>query len=460
MYFKQIVTPGLGCFSYMIGCPRAKSVAVVDPKRDIRDYLDIARDEGMRITHVINTHVHADHISGDQELRAATGADIYVHVDSPVTYAHKPLHEGDVMEIGAARMEVLFTPGHTPQSISLVVTDLVRCAEPEMILTGDLLFVGDIGRPDLPGHQVLEGQVKNLYDSLYVKLAKYPDHMEVYPAHGQGSLCGRGMSAKQSSTLGYERRANPMLRFADFESFKKEVMSAFPVRPKSFSHIIAANMKGANLLDACPLERSLTPEQFEAEMKSGAVVIDVREAAAFGGMHIPGSLNIGFEKQLANWVGMVVDPDADILLVTPTRDDYERMTLELHRIGYDRIMGYLRDGVMGWLLSGRPVDRLDLIAPRELAGRLEQGGITVLDVRTPAEWASGHLAGAVPLPLTDIIEGRSPKTPQNAPLAILCTSGYRSNIAASLLIKQGFTNVSTLAGGIMAWGSADLPVTA
>jgi glyoxylase-like metal-dependent hydrolase (beta-lactamase superfamily II)/rhodanese-related sulfurtransferase len=460
MYFKQIVTPGLGCFSYMIGCPRAKSVAVVDPKRDIRDYLDIARDEGMRITHVINTHVHADHISGDQELRAATGADIYVHKDSPVTYAHKGLNEGDVIEIGAARMEVLFTPGHTPQSISLVVTDLVRSAEPEMILTGDLLFVGDIGRPDLPGNQILEGQVKNLYDSLYVKLAKYPDHMEVFPAHGQGSLCGRGMSAKQSSTLGYERRANPMLRFADFESFKKEVLSAFPVRPKSFSHIIAANMKGANLLDACPLERSLTPEQFEQEMKGGATVIDVREAAAFGGMHIPGSLNIGFEKQLANWVGMVVDPDADILLVTPSRDDYERMTVELHRIGYDRIMGYLRDGVMGWLLSGRPVDRLSLIAPRELAGDLDKGAITVVDVRTPAEWAAGHLAGAVHIPLTALIEGTSPDLPQSAPLATLCASGYRSNIAASLLLKKGFTNVSSLAGGIMAWGSADLPVTA
>lgn len=460
MYFKQIVTPGLGCFSYMIGCPRAKSVAVVDPKRDIRDYLDIARDEGMRITHVINTHVHADHISGDQELRAATGADIYVHKDSPVTYAHKGLNEGDVIEIGAARLEVLFTPGHTPQSISLVVTDLVRSAEPEMILTGDLLFVGDIGRPDLPGHQILEGQVRNLYDSLYVKLAKYPDHMEVYPAHGQGSLCGRGMSAKQSSTLGYERRANPMLRFADYAAFHKEVMSAFPVRPKSFSHIIATNMKGANLLDACPLERSLTPEQFEQEMKGGAVVIDVREAAAFGGMHIPGSLNIGFEKQLANWVGMVVDPDADILLVTPNREDYERMTVELHRIGYDRIMGYLRDGVTGWLLSGRPVDRLSLIAPRELAGGLDKGAITVLDVRTPAEWASGHLAGAVHLPLTDIIAGKTPDVPKDAPLATLCATGYRSNIAASLLFKQGFTGVSSLAGGIMAWGSADLPVTA
>ncbi|NMC48344.1 MAG: MBL fold metallo-hydrolase [Desulfovibrio sp.] len=460
MYFKQIVTPGLGCFSYMIGCPRAKSVAVVDPKRDIQDYLDIARDEGMRITRVINTHVHADHISGDQELRAATGADIFVHKDSPVTYAHKGLGEGDVIEIGAARLEVLFTPGHTPQSISLVVTDLVRSAEPEMILTGDLLFVGDIGRPDLPGHQILEGQVKNLYDSLYVKLATYPDHMEVYPAHGQGSLCGRGMSAKQSSTLGYERRANPMLRYADFESFKKEVLSAFPVRPKSFSHIIATNLKGANLLDACPLDRALTPERFEEEMKRGAVVIDVREGAAFGGMHIPGSLNIGFEKQLANWVGMVVDPDADILLVTPNRDDYERMTLELHRIGYDRIMGYLRDGIMGWLLSGRPVDQLRLIAPRRLAEHLDAGQARVLDVRTPAEWASGHLAGAMHLPLTDLIEGKTPDAPRDAELVMLCASGYRSNIAAGLLIKKGFTRVASLAGGIMAWGSADLPVEA
>lgn len=458
MYFKQIVTPGLGCFSYMIGCPRARVVAVVDPKRDIRDYLDIARDEGMRITHVINTHIHADHVSGDQELRAATGAAICLHKDSPVTYAHKPLREGDVLELGAARLEVLFTPGHTPQSISLVVTDLVRSTEPAMLLTGDLLFVGDIGRPDLPGHQVLEEQVKNLYHSLYEKLAGYPDHMEVFPAHGQGSLCGRGMSAKQSSTLGYERRANPMLRFPGFEAFKREVMASFPVRPKSFSHIIATNTKGANLLDACPLERSLTPAQFEAEMKRGSVVIDVREAAAFGGMHIPGSLNIGFEKQLANWVGMVVEPEADILLVTPGRADYERMVLELHRIGYDRVMGYLGDGVTGWLLSGRPVDQLRLIAPRQLAAKMEGGGLTVLDVRTPAEWEAGHLAGAVHLPLADLIAGRLPDVPPDTPLVSQCASGYRSNIAASLLRGKGFTDVSSLAGGIRAWASAELPV--
>ena len=192
----------------------------------------------MQITHIINTHVHADHVSGDQELRLATGADIYIHESAPVEYKHKDLKEGDVFELGAAKIEVLHTPGHTPNSISLLVTDKARSEEPEMLLTGDLLFVGDIGRPDLPGAEILDEQVENLYKSLYVKLADYPDHLEVFPAHGEGSLCGRGMSAKKSSTLGYERRANPMLQFESFEAFKKNVMSAFPVRPKSFSHII------------------------------------------------------------------------------------------------------------------------------------------------------------------------------------------------------------------------------
>ena len=458
MYFKQIVTPGLGCFSYLVGCPRAKAMAVVDPKRDIRDYLDISRDEGMRITHVINTHVHADHVGGDQELAAATGADICILDGSPVGYRHRALKEGEVIEIGAARMEVLHTPGHTPHSISLVVTDTVRSPEPEMILTGDVLFVGDVGRPDLPGHEILSDQVHNLYQSLYVKLARFPDHLEVFPAHGQGSLCGRGMSAKQSSTLGYERRANPMLRFTSFEDFEKDVMSAFPVRPRSFSHIIRTNMRGAPLLAACPVEQALTPGQFEAEMTAGATVIDVREGAAFGGMHIPGSLNIGFEKQLANWVGMVVDPEADILLVTHDRADYERMTVELHRIGYDRIMGYLAGGVMSWLLSGRPVDQLDQTSPRQLAERLESGGLRLVDVRTPTEWQSGRIATAEHLPLSALIEGHLPEARKDEEIVVNCGSGYRSNIAASFLKKQGFSRVKSLAGGIFAWSSAGLPL--
>lgn len=458
MYFNQISVPGMGCLSYVIGCPKAKAMAVVDPKRDIQDYLSISREEGMRITHVFNTHVHADHVSGDQELRLATGADIYIHESAPVKYVHKSLKEGDVFEIGAARIEVLHTPGHTPNSVSLLVTDRARSEEPEMLLTGDLLFVGDIGRPDLPGHEILDEQVRNLYDSLYVKLAKYPDHIEVFPAHGQGSLCGRGMSAKKSSTLGYERRANPMLRFSSFEDFKAEVMSAFPLRPKSFSHIIQTNLAGAATLDACPMDKGLTPQQFEAMMAGGALVIDARDSAAFGGFHIPGSINIGFEKQLANWVGMVVEPNSEIILVVDDREDYDRMMTELHRIGYDLIFGYLSGGIMAWLMSGRAVQQLEQTSPHQLAARLNNGGVRVIDVRTPAEWQAGHIETAEHFPLTEILEKRFPEADRDEELVVQCGSGYRSNIAASLLRQAGFSKVKSLAGGAFAWSNAGFPL--
>ena len=434
-------------------------MAVVDPKRDIEDYLNIAREEGMQITHVFNTHVHADHISGDQELRAATGADLYIHESAPVEYAHKDLKEGDIFEIGAAKIKVLHTPGHTPNAISLLVTDTARSEEPQMLLTGDLLFVGDIGRPDLPGEEILDEQVENLYHSLYVKLADYPDHLEIFPAHGEGSLCGRGMSAKKSSTLGYERRANPMLRFPSFEAFKAEVMSAFPVRPKSFSHIIQTNLKGAATLDACPMDKRLTPRQFEEMMAGGATIIDARDAAAFGGFHIPGSINIGFEKQLANWVGMVVNPAAEIILVVDEPNDYDRMVTELHRIGYDLIFGYLGDGIMGWLMSGRPVEQLEQTSPQQLAERLKNDRIRIIDVRTPSEWKNGHITQAEHFPLSEILENRFPEVEKDAEIVVQCGSGYRSNIAASLLRQAGFTKVKSLAGGAFAWSNANLPLT-
>lgn len=456
MYFNQISVEGLGCQSYVIGCPAAKACMVVDPKRDIQDYLDIAREEGMQITHVINTHLHADHISGDQEIRNATGADIYINgTGVSVDYVHKELDEGMVFELGAAKVEVLHTPGHTPNSISLLVTDKVRSNEPEMLLTGDLLFVGDVGRPDLPGSEILDEQVQNLYNSLYVKLADFPDHIEVFPAHGQGSLCGRGMSAKKSSTLGYERRANPMLRFKSFEEFKADVTSAFPTRPKSFTHIIGTNKAGANLLDACPMDKALTPKQFEEMMQDGAVVIDARNSAAYGGFHIPGSVNIGFEKQLANWVGMVIEPGSDILLVVDDHEDYDRMLTELHRIGYDQVFGYLSGGIMAWLNSGRPVEQLGQISPQQLGERL--GGLAVVDVRTPAEWKGARIDSAIHFPLTDILDGKSPDLPKDSHLVMACGTGYRSNIAAGLLRQQGFENIQSLAGGLFAWTNAGLP---
>lgn len=459
MYFNQIAVSGLGCFSYVIGCPGARAMAVVDPKRDVQDYLDISREEGMRITHIFNTHVHADHVSGDQELRSVTDADIYIHESAPVEYRHQDLAEGDVFEIGAAKIQVLHTPGHTPNAVSLLVTDTARSPDPQMLLTGDLLFVGDIGRPDLAGEEILEEQIKNLYHSLYVKLSGYPDHLEVFPAHGEGSLCGRGMSAKKSSTLGYERRANPMLRFPSFEAFRTEVMAVFPVRPKSFSHIIQTNLKGAPTLDACPMDKRLDPQQFEEMMGHGAKIIDVRNSAAFGGFHIPGSINIGFEKQLANWVGMVVDPHSEIILVVDEPGDYDRMVTELHRIGYDLIFGYLSGGIMAWLMSGRPVDQLEQTSPQQLADRLKKGGIRIIDVRTPSEWESGHIEQAEHFPLSEILENRLPAAKQDEELVVQCRSGYRANIAASVLRKAGFAKVKSLAGGTFAWSNAGFPLT-
>lgn len=459
MYFNQISVPGLGCQSYCIGCPAAKAMMVVDPKRDIQDYLEIAHQEGMKITHIVNTHLHADHISGDQELRAATHADIYINDSVDINYPHQAIEGGDSFTLGAAKIDVLHTPGHTPNSISLVVTDTSRSKDPQMILTGDLLFVGDVGRPDLPGAEILEEQVENLYNSLYKTLASYPDHLEVYPAHGEGSLCGRGMSAKKSSTLGYERRANPMLRFESFEAFKQNITSGFPARPRSFTHIIATNRKGAGLLDACTMDKRITPAQFQELMQDeGTVVLDTRDSAAYGGFHIPGSINIGFEKQLANWVGMVIDPKSDLLLVVDDRDAYDRMVTELHRIGYDRILGYLGGGVNAWLMSGRPVEQLGQISPQQLQRLLGPDCPLIFDVRTPAEYHTARIHQARHLPLTDILDGKLPEMDKDQPIVLQCGSGYRSNIAASFLKDAGYTNLKSLAGGLFAWSNANLPL--
>ncbi len=451
MYFRQIQVQGLGCFSYVLGCPAKGVMVVVDPKRDIDDYLDIARSEGMRVTHIIDTHVHADHVSGAHELSARTGAPICMHPDTPATFPFTPLAEGAVLEAGAARLKVLHTPGHTPHSISLVVSDLARSEEPWLVLTGDLLFVGDIGRPDLVGKAALEEQVQNLYNSLFVTLGQLPDHLEVYPAHGAGSLCGKGMSPKPSTTLGFERRHNPRLGYASFSEFALAMSQDFPARPKSFSHIIATNAAGAPLLERCPLERALSVADFEAAKAGGAVVIDARDGAAFGGCHIPGALNIGFEKQLANWVGMVVDPKADLLLVVDGKPAYEAMRTELLRIGYDNILGWLAGGMQAWIYSGRATDRLEQVGAPELAARLAGGDLPVLlDVRTPAEWSAGHLAGAQHLPLAEILQACC-ALPVDHEIVVYCGSGYRSNMAGSYMKRHGYANVKSLAGGVLAW---------
>lgn len=459
MFFEQVIAEGLGCFSYMIGCPGVGTMAVVDPRRDIQVYLDTARENGMKITHVIDTHVHADHVTGAHELRAATGAEICMYETSPVTFDFHKLAEGDVLEFGVARMQVLHSPGHTPDALSLLVTDTSRSQDPWMLLTGDVLFVGDIGRPDLVGEAKLDEQVQNLWNTLYDKFSDFPGHIEVFPAHGAGSLCGRGMSSKRSSTLGFERKANAMLGFPDFASFKEEMSKGFPARPKSFTHIISTNAGGVPLIECCPTEKALTVKQFESAMDGGAVVIDTRDAAAYGGFHIPGSISIGFEKQLANWVGMVVEPDANLLLVAESRKAYDDMVVELRRIGYDRVLGYLNGGVSAWVYAGLPLERLEQISVHQLKEKLHsQTPPIMVDVRTEGELAQGGIAGAVHMPLADVLDGKL-DLPKADETVVYCGSGYRSNIAASALKKQGYATALSLAGGFLAWARAGLAVT-
>lgn len=457
MYFKQISVEGMGCLSYLIGCPQAKVACVVDPKRDVQEYIDLARENGMKITHIFETHMHADHVSGNQELCSRTGAEICFMEGTPVTFKHTALKEGQIINIGNAKLEFLKTPGHTPHSMSILVTDMSRSQEPWLVLTGDCLFVGDIGRPDLAGKELIAEQISNLYDSLYNKLGKMPDNLEVFPAHGEGSLCGKGMSAKSNSTIGFEKHNNKMLNLSR-EMFKNRMMQSFPERPKSFTHIINSNKNGSPLLDRCPIVRDMNQEQVQEEINRGALVLDTRDTAAFGGVHIPGSINIGFAKQTANWIGMVIDPDEKLILIVSDEKAYEAMTVHLHRIGYDNIIGYLYGGIAAWQEAGLPIRQLRQISTEKLKRKIKTGQYKyIFDVRTPAEWENGHIEQATHLPLMELLN-QAPDIPKDKEVIVTCGMGYRGNIAASFLQNEGFEHVHSLAGGMAAWVNSGEPV--
>jgi len=458
MYFKQITVKGMGCLSYLIGCPQAKVACVVDPKRDVQVYMDLARQNGMEITHIFETHVHADHVSGNMELRSRTGAEIGFMEGTPVTFKHTPVSEGQEINFGNARLKFLQTPGHTPDSMSILVTDLSRSEDPWLVLTGDCMFVGDIGRPDLAGKDLLAAQTENLYNSLYKKLGKLPVELEVYPAHGEGSLCGKGMSAKPSSTIGFETKNNPVLNLSQDE-FTIQMQQSFPDRPKSFSHIIDTNKNGAPLLERCQMVRDLSPQQVKKEMEKGAIILDTRDTAAFGGVHIPGSINIGFALQTANWIGMVIDPKDELILIVTDEEAYDAMSVQLHRIGYDNITGYLYGGIAAWQQSGNAIEQLWQISSQKLKQKLDnkkQGHF--FDVRTPAEWDTGHITGAEHLPLSRLLK-EFPDLPKDEEIIVTCAVGYRGNIAASFLQGQGYDHVHSLAGGTTAWNNSSFPLT-
>ncbi len=448
----------MGCLSYLIGCPKAGVACVVDPKRDVDDYIEVARKNNLKITHIFETHVHADHISGNMELQSRTGAEIYMGTGTPATFTFKPVAEDDIFEFGSVKLKAISTPGHTPNSISLLVTDTTRNETPWMILTGDCMFVGDVGRPDLAGNELIQEQAENLYNSLFNKLTRLPESIEVFPAHGEGSLCGKGMSSKSSSTVGYEKTSNPIFKLSK-EEFLQSMTESFPDRPKSFTHIIATNKSGVPLLDRCPVAKDLSPLQVKKELDRGVVLLDTRDTASFGGVHIPGSINIGFAKQTANWIGMVIEPDAELILVVTSEKAYSDMLVELHRIGYDKVIGYLYGGMTSWQEAGLPIEQLWQISASRLHEKISTGKIShFFDVRSDLEWQEGHIEAAQHLPLNQLLN-ETPNIPKDEEIIVTCGVGYRGNIAASYLKSKDFQHVHSLAGGMTAWRNSGYSVT-
>jgi glyoxylase-like metal-dependent hydrolase (beta-lactamase superfamily II)/rhodanese-related sulfurtransferase len=458
MLFQQFVVEGLGCLSYLVGCPRAGRAVVVNPRRDVECYLEAARRNGVKITDVIDTHVHADHVSGAHELRHRVGADIHMGAGSPVEFPFTPLSPGDRTTIGTVAIEVLSTPGHTPHAISLAVSDLSRGDIPQLLLTGDLLFVGGVGRPDLAGEELLAEQIAYLYDSLHHQLGRFEDYIEVYPAHGAGSLCGSGLSAKPSSTLGYERRVNPYLQL-DQVKFTALMRRERPPKPRNFDTIIATNRRGAELLDGLPTPHPLTAVQLDAARRDpGITLIDLREGSAFGGAHIPGSLNIGMSANAPTWLGSIVATDQKLVLIGNDMEQIEHAATAFHRVGFDRITGY-HIGISEWILGGRDTGFLPQVSVHGLRRVMESyPDHRIIDIRRSDEWQAGHIEGAEHLPLPELIENGIEADPEDH-VSLICGSGYRSNIAASHLKEQGMTHVYSIIGGMNAWRAAGLPVT-
>ncbi|MGI5922381.1 MAG: MBL fold metallo-hydrolase [Lentisphaerae bacterium] len=454
MLFQQFKVEGLGCLSYMIGCPAAGTACVVDPERHVDQYLQVAQKHGLRITHIFDTHLHADHLTGSGELAARTGADIYVHPGVEAAYPHKELHEGDRFRFGAGEIEIIETFGHTPNSVTLAVCDHSRSEDVFALLTGDLLFVGDVGRPDLAGADLLEEQVKNLYNSLHSKLARFPDWTEIYPAHGEGSLCGKGMSAKPMSTLGFERRNNPLLKMS-FAEFHKAMTKEFQVRPDNFAVMVDKNRRGpAALAKAAPFVAMSIPQVEEAK-KRGARIVDTRVPSAFGAAFIEGAVNIGLTPASVNWLGMVIPADTDIIIVADTPARAQEAAHIYRRAGYDRLIGYIGDGISGWAAKAKPLNHLPQISTAGLKRIMQKyPDHVIVDVRSDAEWSTGHIDRAKHIPIEQIIQ-KKVDLPKDAHITIVCASGYRANIAGSILKAMGYEDVFTLIGGMTAWKNAN-----
>ena len=454
MYFEQFYLGCLAHASYMLGS--GGEAVVVDPQRDVDIYLQAAQEQKLKIRHIFETHLHADFVSGHKELAARTGATIYIGAKAGATFPHVPLRDGFELQVGKIRIRALETPGHTPESTCLVITDEEKSSRPWAVLTGDTLFIGDVGRPDLSNAHTPQELAGLLYDSLHTKLLSLPDEVAVYPAHGAGSLCGRNMRAERSSTIGTERLTNYALQIRSRDEFIQQLTSNLPSRPEYFAKDAEINREGAGALTELPPLRQLSPAELKKNMEQGAPALDVRPGDIFAARHVPGSINIALSGQFATWAATVLGLSARPVLIADTDQQIEEARVRLARVGIEDVSGYLADGLEAWERAGFSIAQIPQLTVQQLRARLQENGLQVLDVRREGEWQAGHLAAANWWPL-DKFSAELPQVEKGAPVAVHCKSGYRSMIACSLLKRAGYENVSNVIGGFDAWREADLP---
>ncbi len=452
MLLKHFFTGKIAHSSYILA--GKNSCAVIDPQRDVDLYITEARALGMDITHILQTHLHADFISGHMDLAKKTGAKIYVAESARCAFDHVPLSEGDTIELEDMVLEVLETPGHTPEHLVYVVMDKSRSDSPVGAFVGDTLFVGDVGRPDL-FPDIAEELAGQLYHSIHDKLLKLPDYAEVYPAHGAGSLCGRAMGAKWTSTIGYERRFNAALQIKDKSTFIKSLTEDMPPAPDHFGRCSDINRQGPTRLADLAIMAELSAAQLKKRIGGpDTAVMDTRSYHAFAGQHIPGAWHLDLNGNLPTFAGWVLPPDRDILLVA---DDYKKALESItwaRRVGMDRIVGYLDGGMVAWAVEGLETNTVGLISAEGLHEMIAgDTDFVLLDVRAPQEYGDTHIAGAINIPVADL-RTRHMELNQDKTTVLICSSGNRSSLGASILKQHGFKDVHNVAGGMTGYSAA------
>jgi hydroxyacylglutathione hydrolase len=464
MYFKQFYLGCLAHASYLIGSDG--EAAVVDPQRDVEQYLDEAQAQNLKIKYIIETHLHADFVSGHRELAARTGAEIVFGKEAGATFSHRAVKDGDELQVGRVRLRMLETPGHTPESICVLATDTEDAGKearaPQKLLTGDTLFIGDVGRPDLAGGKGYTSQMMAglMYDTLHDKILKLDDAVEVYPAHGAGSMCGKNLSSETSSTIGQQRKFNYALQPMTKEDFVQMMTADLPDSPSYFPKDAEINRTGAAPLTELPALSCLSPADVSRSTHEGSVILDVRAAADYGAGHVPGSLNIGLGGQFASWAGTLIAMESPIVIIGESDEKAAEAQMRLARVGLENVKGYLAGGIDAWKDAGFDLATVQQISVSELKRLIETSrDLQVIDVRRPAEYASGHVPTASTAPLSKLSSTlASLNLDPRKTTAVICAGGYRSSAATSILQPLGFTNLLNVTGGTMAWINAGYDV--